>query len=415
MPRLVIGGRGGERAFEFGAREIVIGAEASCDVVVAGASVSSVHCKLQPVMGAWKIVDLESDAGTRVNGAYVNQRPLRSGDVIEVGDARIVFHDEPTPAAAPVARPVAVQAAAPVAPTVAPAVAAAPGRAAARAPKRGGADGGERPRRQRARSSGSPLAPLVIVGVLALLAGVGYYALRPDTSPNERVFLRMRAAQEKFDWQTVKAEAAAGDESDPSFGPRIRELRELAEQQIGADAGREKVKEALRAWNAIRAWRQEDNWHNDVEFVQRIDEFLATYGPYGGSEVESARRERAKVAGSVAAGSPRDANDAWSRLQADLEALRQTGQFGLALEKVDAFKTQWGGQDPQHAREADEIRRKLPDEATKWLGLQISKAQMKLDQGTKYQARKILQRAADTVGIPELAQRAIDEIRKIGD
>ena len=94
MPKLLISGRGGEQIHEFAQREVVLGSDATCDIVVKGTDVSPEHCKLQPVMGAWKIVDLESDAGTRVNGAYVNQRPLRSGDVLELGDVRLVFQDD---------------------------------------------------------------------------------------------------------------------------------------------------------------------------------------------------------------------------------------------------------------------------------------------------------------------------------
>ncbi len=406
MPKLLIAGRSGERVHSFGDCEVVLGSDASCDVVIAGGDVSPEHCKIQPVMGAWKIVDLESDAGTRVNGAYVNQRPLRSGDVLELGDVRVVFQAAGAAVAAP-----------------ARGVAASSPRAGGRrtASSRGGRrarddapPGRERPvRRARRRQSNGGLTALLIMGALLVIAGGGYLLLKPGTSPNELVFMRMQKAAQAMDWQGVLREGQAGSARDPDFGKRIADLRTMAEQQIVNDAGREKLGEATKAWNALRLWRQDDNWKNDDEYVSRLDAFLAEYARYGGASVDIARQERALVAGSAEAGEARNVGEAWARLQADVKALKANGLYGLAMQKAEEFGSQWGAQDADFAQQARMLRTTLRSDAEKWLGLQISRAQHKIDQGTKFQARKILEKAAERIGIPELEARAADILREL--
>jgi len=62
---------------------------------------SRLHCRLEEAEGAWRIVDEGSQNGTLVNGSLITARPLRTGDVIEIGATRIVFEDangKPLPA-----------------------------------------------------------------------------------------------------------------------------------------------------------------------------------------------------------------------------------------------------------------------------------------------------------------------------
>jgi hypothetical protein len=254
---------------------------------------------------------------------------------------------------------------------------------------------------------------LLVVAALIVLAGGGYLVLKPSTSPNELVFMRMRQAEEKMDWQAVLREAQAGNVNDPEFGRRIADLKAKAEQQVTMDAAREKLVDATKAWNAIRLWRQDDNWKNDAEYVQRLDTFLAEYGRYGGASVDIARQERAKITGSAEAGEPRNAAEAWSRLESDLKALKANGQFGKAIARTEEFATKWGSEDPARAQQARQMKATLHDEAVKWIGKQISRAQHKLDQGTKLQARKILEKAADVIGIPELEDRCAQALREL--
>jgi len=438
MPRLVISGRGGEVVHEFPNSEVVLGSDAACDIVVTGADVSPEHCKLQPVMGAWKIVDLESDAGTRVNGAYVNQRPVRNGDVLELGEVRIVFQEDAATAAPAAAtrapsgrasrsskgsgaskgskaRSGGARRSAP------PARRAAPAQQRRSAPPRGrdahdDYDDGEekRPSRRPRKKSNNGQTIALTIGAVVILFGLGYMVLSPTTSPNEQVLMRMQSAEGKMDWQAVLSESQAGDVTDPMYGERIAALKAKAEQQVKNDAARERIPEATDAFNDLRLWRQDDNWKNDEEYVRRIDAYLAEYADLGGAGVEEVRATRARLTGSSAAGEASDAKDAWSRLLADLSALKKNGQFGQAIAKTEEYRTKWSASDPVRGREAAAMQTSLHSDAKKWVGLQISKAQQKMDYGAPLQARKILERAMKSVGIPEFEERAAKALSELG-
>lgn len=71
---------------------VVIGRESDCDLVVDDDLASRQHAELRWERGRVHLVDRGSLNGTRVNGQGVaGQVPLRSGDVVEIGDQRFRF------------------------------------------------------------------------------------------------------------------------------------------------------------------------------------------------------------------------------------------------------------------------------------------------------------------------------------
>jgi hypothetical protein len=72
-----------------GCEELLIGRHPSCDVLLAGQSVSRRHAALRFRDGRWIVQDLESRNGTRVNGERVQRCELRPGDVLTVGGNRL--------------------------------------------------------------------------------------------------------------------------------------------------------------------------------------------------------------------------------------------------------------------------------------------------------------------------------------
>lgn len=91
--RLVVREEGRERVLDLGAETILIGRGADCRVVLNDAKCSRRHCEILPWEGGYKLVDLESRNGTRVNDVLVNQRILAHGDQIKIGEATLVFED----------------------------------------------------------------------------------------------------------------------------------------------------------------------------------------------------------------------------------------------------------------------------------------------------------------------------------
>ncbi len=90
--RAVLSG-GGRRSVLSGER-VVLGRSRDCDVVVDDANVSRRHAELRHEGGDWRIVDLGSTNGIRVNRRRVDQARLRHGDRITLGVTDLDFELE---------------------------------------------------------------------------------------------------------------------------------------------------------------------------------------------------------------------------------------------------------------------------------------------------------------------------------
>jgi uncharacterized protein YkwD len=87
---------GGEvLTFALDSRPVVIGSSADCDIRLRSSGVASHHARVEPLRrdGAltYKLVDLGSPGGTRVNGDAVAQVALAVGDRIEIAGATLVL------------------------------------------------------------------------------------------------------------------------------------------------------------------------------------------------------------------------------------------------------------------------------------------------------------------------------------
>ena len=82
-------------SFVFNGEVVTMGRHEDNDLRLSSRFVSQHHCRLQQVGKEWKIVDLGSQNGTRVNGAEVTQKILKPGDRLEVGHVPIWFAEAP--------------------------------------------------------------------------------------------------------------------------------------------------------------------------------------------------------------------------------------------------------------------------------------------------------------------------------
>jgi FhaA, N-terminal domain/FHA domain len=74
------------------ARGGVVGRSRQCDVVIDDSGVSRRHAELSPGAEGWRIEDLGSTNGVRVNGSAVRgSRVLEQGDRIEMGSTEMLF------------------------------------------------------------------------------------------------------------------------------------------------------------------------------------------------------------------------------------------------------------------------------------------------------------------------------------
>ncbi len=83
--------------------KLIVGRRASCDIALDFPNVSSQHCELEFERGHWRVRDLRSRNGVKVNGERVTERWLRPGDALSIAkhDYEIQYAptgDEPPPA-----------------------------------------------------------------------------------------------------------------------------------------------------------------------------------------------------------------------------------------------------------------------------------------------------------------------------
>lgn len=71
-----------------------IGRRDSCDVCLRYPNISGEHCELS-FDGYWKLTDLGSTNGTKVNGVRVQRKRLRPGDEIGIASRRFIIEYTP--------------------------------------------------------------------------------------------------------------------------------------------------------------------------------------------------------------------------------------------------------------------------------------------------------------------------------
>ena len=82
------------RSFVLEKDEITLGRAPDNDLVIQDGSISRYHARLRHAGGAWRIEDLSSKNGTRVNDVENSAAPLEDGDSIMVGSFPVIFRDE---------------------------------------------------------------------------------------------------------------------------------------------------------------------------------------------------------------------------------------------------------------------------------------------------------------------------------
>jgi hypothetical protein len=94
IPRafLVVQGR---RHFPLNKEIIAIGRLPENDLVLNDRHVSRRHAQLRAEKGHYRIIDLQSTAGTRVNGRPIKEKVLRPGDVITLARVELIYGEDP--------------------------------------------------------------------------------------------------------------------------------------------------------------------------------------------------------------------------------------------------------------------------------------------------------------------------------
>ncbi len=92
-PCVKIDSGGEERIEPIDSDRIEIGRESFCDITIDEPRSSRSHCAVEKTKDGWKILDLESRNGTKVNGEFTNKKLLADGDQIQIGDTTLYFFE----------------------------------------------------------------------------------------------------------------------------------------------------------------------------------------------------------------------------------------------------------------------------------------------------------------------------------
>lgn len=75
--------------------KLLVGRRSHCDIQLQFPNVSSHHCELEFLNGFWRVQDLGSSNGIKVNGERLDAKWLMPGDVLSIGKHRYEVHYAP--------------------------------------------------------------------------------------------------------------------------------------------------------------------------------------------------------------------------------------------------------------------------------------------------------------------------------
>lgn len=91
MPYLLVREKDRENVVELAEKPVSVGRSSINTIMLTDTESSRRQCTIRKVKGGYQIEDVGSRNGTWVNGEAITQHPLRRGDLIEIGQAKIFF------------------------------------------------------------------------------------------------------------------------------------------------------------------------------------------------------------------------------------------------------------------------------------------------------------------------------------
>ncbi len=216
MPNLRIRDAKREYTFQIPGDAATLGRGDTNDIDIEDAKASKEHCRIERVGQRWKLVDLESKNGTKVNGEFKNKAWLGHGDLVQIGAAEMRFGLEGAARAAPGP--------------------AAPGRgahpAAAGATEEEGEEEEEVPRQRYARKSN--MVVIATIGSLGIILLV--FIINWGSNPSNNPVVRARAEELVRAGQHDQAIQYMEQYGDPEENDYVIVERFLAQTREGKSA-----------------------------------------------------------------------------------------------------------------------------------------------------------------------------------
>ena len=375
--KLVVTEAGREVVHELLDAVTVVGKGPDADLTLRDATASARHFEVRRIDQGFKVVDLESKSGTKVNGKFTNQHLLAHGDVISVGGAKITFMGATAPAAPAAKQP--------------------PKTVIKESPKN--AEGAPEPiyrepgpKRVRQKDNFAIWAGgIVAVGILFILV---------MQSTNDEGLIQYEDARRKSDtYNTADMKAALdiieqisknSDAYDRAQDLKERIQKDLAARRAADDLAKEEaVFDALtKKFHGLKA--------KDPVLERECTEFLAK-APTS-SHVADVKRYK------IAAQLGFDPEKRWADVRVEAAAAAQRTEFGTAFKTLSGFEETEGVKDILGDRIAA-LRRSMTTELELWVSGQTKKAQSLIEKGDRDGAKKIYE-AIVAIGVEPMATTA---------
>lgn len=383
--------RNGERVIEMRQDRATFGRSSDCTVQIEDTMASREHCRIEKQGETeFKLIDLESRNGTRVNGMHVNQHKLAHGDQIQIGEVTVVF-DCPSVDGGGGGGGAASSGGKPKS---------GPRRSTSGARKKHTT---RRVVRRRGRGAGNELAIVgavaclvISIGALAMILGGG-----GGESSAQKLLGRAQSELSKgnYDDAISLAEKVISNRSaEPAETETARKIKEKAEsaQQLAADE--ERIRQADLAFKRVEADEKKGKLKGDALWTAYKQ--VVTLYP-GTGAASQAQKRLAELKGATGTG-----KDPIAELRKKAERLMGQNEFQQA---IDLFQAYWEKTGDKKATEEIKKINERGDRAFKDLH---RRAQAALSGGQKDRAREFYQEIKRHFG-GTWAQKADAELGRI--
>lgn len=453
MPKITITDGGTQSVYELfdDQHEVSIGRGAANALQVRDSHASKHHAAIRQVQGRWKLIDLESKNGIRVNGAFRNQHWLNDGDVLSIGAAEMRYEGPaaapvvpPPPAAAPtvfaeeaidLSTPAPAAPAPAAAPAAAPAFAPAPSTASRAGPSRrrrerddyDDEEGEERPTRRRGDSNSAVIVLLMGLGAVAFI-GLMFLLFSVDGEVNVdvRVAASKLANAGKLE-QAIKYAQQHGQPSEAHWEALKEELDSWKSQV--ANIPIQKRNAEGRNWfdtNILRRTRTSMFRAKDAlspsEAAEVLREFLSAYGDTSRarellfSKTPPYPEYREFMKDNL--GKSEDANIAFGILTREITTMTNRKRFGDAVRRLEFEKAKSQLLMP---RETAQTFRRMVDNsvvevkqaARRSFDEEMAQVDGLARRGETRKALRQLQTMIDTYGMPAMVKEAQDKYDEV--
>lgn len=404
-----------EEIFDLRTSVVSMGRSSENTILVEDKQSSRKHCQVEKTEdGDWKLVDLESRNGTKVNGAVVNQHLLKDGDRIEIGDVALIFEADrlellPSTATAPPPQP----AGRPMGPGV----------AAAGVPR---PVAGPRPAAYRRSSSSSSTAVAAMFAVFILVGA--FVAVKFINRGEDPAMVEARGRLARA--EALKTEALAHDPTDPEWRqrkfeeavrelqaipqavriywdeaqPKIGELQRAADnerQMVGAQMPRGQLDE-LKAYAAAHP--------EDLDGIQkRVDAFRRKF-----TDPELVK-EADEVLGVALAAKSGAQEEEFKTVSRAVDEMMRASDFAGACKALDEYATKYPA--AKSAETARERKREAVSEGQTWFQARLAEGQDFIKAKKWKDARAVYDSVSKAFGEDpnffELTLRAKGELERI--